>query len=251
MKNSKLNGRYVTIGVVVLLVFTAVIVGKAQTSASFWENAARYFGQSLAEKMEVPSVDVFGASGTRFPNGLSADSTSPSAGQVRGTSLTVTGVSTLTGTSTQGLVSYDSAHNISLTLTSTSTTPGGAGSITNTGATKICQLGEVEITSGSSAGGRLGAGSAFVLSVATTTSVGTSVLSGNLIASSTVATSSTPLLDTVVNKGSGVNVAGQSFQWTATEAIQVQWEGTTTDPATSTTALAGMAGELYITCHTR
>jgi hypothetical protein len=35
-----------------------------------------------------------GASGTRFPNGLSADSTSPVAGQVRGTTLTSTGAAT-------------------------------------------------------------------------------------------------------------------------------------------------------------
>lgn len=59
---------------------------------------------------------TFGASGTRFPNGVSADSTSPSAGQVRGTTQTITATSTLyvlsldsgtvsTGspTSTQGL----------------------------------------------------------------------------------------------------------------------------------------------------
>lgn len=35
--------------------------------------------------------------GTRFPNGISADSTSPSAGQVRGTTLTTTGAATLGG----------------------------------------------------------------------------------------------------------------------------------------------------------
>jgi len=39
--------------------------------------------------------DVFGATGTRMPNGISADSTSPSAGQVRGTTFTVTGATTL------------------------------------------------------------------------------------------------------------------------------------------------------------
>ena len=33
----------------------------------------------------------FGASGTRFPNGVSADSTSPVAGQVRGATLSLTG----------------------------------------------------------------------------------------------------------------------------------------------------------------
>ena len=41
----------------------------------------------------------FGATGTRFPNGLSADSTSPSAGQVRGTTLTVTSNSAFGSTS--------------------------------------------------------------------------------------------------------------------------------------------------------
>jgi hypothetical protein len=42
----------------------------------------------------------FGASGTRFPNGISADTTSPIAGQVRGTTLTTTGASTFGGTVT-------------------------------------------------------------------------------------------------------------------------------------------------------
>lgn len=43
--------------------------------------------------------------GTRFPNGLSVDSTSPSAGEIRGTTLTITGASTLTGaiTATGGI----------------------------------------------------------------------------------------------------------------------------------------------------
>ncbi len=42
----------------------------------------------------------FGATGTRFPYGISADSTSPSAGEVRGSTLTITGAQTLTGAST-------------------------------------------------------------------------------------------------------------------------------------------------------
>lgn len=57
------------------------------------------FGASQSEEL--------GASGTRFPNGLSADTTSPIAGEVRGTTLTITdGMSyvdaqtALTGTST-------------------------------------------------------------------------------------------------------------------------------------------------------
>ena len=43
----------------------------------------------------VPSPNMFSATGTRMPNGISADSTSPSAGQVRGTTFTVTGATTL------------------------------------------------------------------------------------------------------------------------------------------------------------
>ena len=39
-------------------------------------------------------------SGTRFPNGISADSTSPSSGEVRGTTLTTTGAVTLGGAAT-------------------------------------------------------------------------------------------------------------------------------------------------------
>ena len=38
--------------------------------------------------------------GTRFPSGLSADGTAPTTGQIRGTTLTVTGNSTLSGTLT-------------------------------------------------------------------------------------------------------------------------------------------------------
>lgn len=38
--------------------------------------------------------------GTRFPNGISADNTSPSAGEVRGTTLTTTGAATLGGAAT-------------------------------------------------------------------------------------------------------------------------------------------------------
>jgi len=46
------------------------------------------------------TVSTLLGGGTRFPNGISADSTSPSAGQVRGTTLTTTGASTFGGTVT-------------------------------------------------------------------------------------------------------------------------------------------------------
>jgi hypothetical protein len=56
--------------------------------------------------------DFLGASGSRFPNGISADSTSPSAGQVRGTTLTVTGAATLSST-----LAVSGATTLSSTLT--------------------------------------------------------------------------------------------------------------------------------------
>ncbi len=43
------------------------------------------------------SEDSYGASGTRFPNGISADTTSPVAGEVRGTTLNITSTSALAG----------------------------------------------------------------------------------------------------------------------------------------------------------
>ena len=45
--------------------------------------------------------------GTRFPNGISADSTSPSAGEVRGTTLTSTGAATLASSNVTGALDVD------------------------------------------------------------------------------------------------------------------------------------------------
>lgn len=47
----------------------------------------------------VPQVEE-NLAGTRFPSGISADSTSPSTGEVRGTTLTVTGAASIAGTLT-------------------------------------------------------------------------------------------------------------------------------------------------------
>lgn len=54
-------------------------------------------GGYLFPQVKLGVTGVLGALGTRFPNGLSADTTSPVAGQLRGTTLTVTGTSTLPG----------------------------------------------------------------------------------------------------------------------------------------------------------
>ena len=68
------------------------------------------------------SALTLSASGTRFPNGVSADSTSPSAGQLRGTTLTVTGASTLTGEVNAPLVEKGSVTVLTTQATSTKLT---------------------------------------------------------------------------------------------------------------------------------
>lgn len=48
----------------------------------------------------IGSQSDSGVGGSRFPSGLSADGTSPSSGEVRGTTLTITGAQTLSGATT-------------------------------------------------------------------------------------------------------------------------------------------------------
>jgi hypothetical protein len=61
----------------------------------------------------------FGATGTRFPNGLSADSTSPVAGELRGTTLTITGAMTAAAATLSGLFTVDAGTNNSYSLATT------------------------------------------------------------------------------------------------------------------------------------
>lgn len=63
----------------------------------------------------------FGATGTRFPNGISADSTSPVAGELRGTTLTLTSNAAVSGTSIAvGGITYTTSK---ATMTSGTSTP--------------------------------------------------------------------------------------------------------------------------------
>jgi len=118
--------------------------------------------------------------GTRFPNGISTDSTSPSDNEVRSTTLTVTGASTLTGTTTiarsvDGLVVGGS---ISTAATGTAITV-----YTNTNR-KVC-----DASTGFVLARNNGSFSPSMrLSMGTSTA---SVTTTNLVASSTLATSTT------------------------------------------------------------
>lgn len=128
-------------------------------------------------------IQELGATGTRFPSGLSTDSTSPSDGQVRTTSLTVTGASTLTGTTSPAQLQFPVRGTISTTATGTVRTI-----YTNTTGPKMCDSHSafllVQDASGSFA-------PSLVFSIGTSTSA---IASTNLIASSTVATSTTTVL---------------------------------------------------------
>jgi len=69
------------------------------------------------------SAVSLGASGTRFPNGISADTTSPTVGQVRGTTLVTTGRAGIGSTtpSTAGDIVADGTATTTLLLQSSTT----------------------------------------------------------------------------------------------------------------------------------
>ena len=115
--------------------------------------------------------------GTRFINGLSTDSTSPSAGQVRTTSLTVTAASTLTGTTSPAQVLLPVGSAISTAATGTPITL-----YSNTTGPKVCR-GSTGVLSARNRGN---------FSPSIQVSIGTSsasVTTTNLVASTTIATS--------------------------------------------------------------
>lgn len=92
MNNEKIRSfaMWVMIGVLGLSVFGGYALAGDEFS---WEDVEDKVASLLAGK--VPDLGGFlGASGTRFPNGVSADTTSPEEGEVRGTTLTITATST-------------------------------------------------------------------------------------------------------------------------------------------------------------
>src|SRR3990167_5515691 len=52
---------------------------------------------AITSLLPMIAPQSYGATGTRMPNGISADTTSPIAGEVRGTTLTITSTSAFTG----------------------------------------------------------------------------------------------------------------------------------------------------------
>ncbi len=62
-----------------------------------WSGVVALVAIILFQAFGPSAGNVGGPSGTRYPNGISADTTSPVAGQVRGTTLSITGASILGG----------------------------------------------------------------------------------------------------------------------------------------------------------
>lgn len=132
------------------------------------------------------------------------------------------------------------------------TTPGGLARLVNGREAKVCTSVELDISTADTTGGRLGTGSPFDFSVSTSTASNALPASGpSLIASTTNATGTTALLDGVTNKGTGNNVAGQSWIWGAGEYILAQFDSIAGDAATSSTDYTGYQGRLYVECHVR
>jgi hypothetical protein len=105
-----LKGKKFTIVGIIALVLAVGIVGvKAADNGKINDliELAKVVNESNSDVI-MSAIDflsensMLGASGTRFPNGISADSTSPSAGEVRGTTLTITEAVTIGGISTLG-----------------------------------------------------------------------------------------------------------------------------------------------------
>lgn len=139
---------------------------------------------ALVGNNQPKSEDLNLKGGTRFANGISTDSTSPSSGEIRTTSLTVTAASTLTGTSTltksvDGFVAFDDF----------SVATGTAKAVyTNSFSDQMCdaESGFIDaVASGAQA-------PSLVLSLGTTTSA--TGYSAGLLSSTTLATSTSPVL---------------------------------------------------------
>mgnify|MGYP001596416967 CR=1 FL=1 len=93
MKKSKRKSLAMWLVIAILGVVALTGLAKASAPEFSWASVEDKLAQLLFGSVQ-PEEGLLGASGTRYPSGVSADSTSPSAGQVRGTTLTITGAST-------------------------------------------------------------------------------------------------------------------------------------------------------------
>ena len=175
------------------------------------------------------SDQTLGASGTRFPNGISADTTSPIAGEVRGTSSTITATSTV-GSSPDGFILWDD-------YTISTTTPVRA-TLTNNGSPLMCDGDTLAVYSDAQA--------AFIPSyyfvIGTSTSA---AYSANLVASTTVATS------TSATASDAIQSPATTWPFLLPSGSSITLSvGDTQSTVSSSTYYSSWAGELSVHCWT-
>jgi hypothetical protein len=257
----KLNESTIIVVVALLVVLGALGFVKAFDGSSTYviENIEQAnFNMEEASLGDFSDDISFGASGTRFPNGISADSTSPSAGEVRGTTLTMTGAATISGTST--ISTMDASFQTDITFTTATSEGGGVGNphseillanVENTGADQICSKRGTKVSI-DTASTEIGWNN-FYVGTSTTATTTDSTASAGLITASNVATSSTDILNGADDAG-GFN--GEYWVFNNSDHVVV-WAtfDHTGDAASSTdfTSAGGQRqeGKLHLDCRTR
>ena len=193
------------------------------------------------------SEDVtLGANGTRFPNGISADSTSPIDGEVRGTTQTITGTSTIQET----ILGSRFSAAFSTTAGATSTV-GGLFSIQNTGGPKVCTEIVLAWTTPMST-------NAYLVSVSTSTSASSISGVGVDQAPTLVASTSVPILGGrifsnysragtyAVNNASN---APSSTPWILDNGVYVHGTFNSVVAGATSADYTSQAGRVYMDCY--
>ena len=98
------NKKYAIVGIITLVLAIGIVGVKAADNRNINDlvELAKVVNESNSDVIMgainfLSENGMIGASGTRFPHGISADSTSPSTGEVRGATLTTTGAATIGG----------------------------------------------------------------------------------------------------------------------------------------------------------
>lgn len=153
--------------------------------------------------------------------------------------LVVSGITTLTGTTTVGNLTLGSQYVVALSF-SAPTTSGSLAVLQNTGADKLCSTVELDITTAGQ--------NQFDFAVGTSTAA-TSWAAGyanGLVGSTTVATYTPRIITQLTNRG--INNATSTWKW-GNGVYLLAGMNTRADRASSTD-WTGMAGKMYVTCHT-
>jgi hypothetical protein len=245
--------------IAVAIAMVALIGNYALAGTSIRQEIVNLVAEKLLVKLDLGEDEMLGTStdwtdftAVRIAEDLVVGALTTLTGTV-----TFSGSSTMTGTTTVQDMSYGSNYYEALTFTAgATTTPGGLFSIQNTGATKLCRIVEVDVSSGSSAGGLAGAGGPLDFCVGTSTSATAWSGAGcSLVATTTLATSTTSIINNVVNPGTYVggdqDIGGAPFIWGNGVYLSGAFDSLSTFAATSSDVYTSMAGGIYITCHTR